>query len=532
MFESPLARQARELWRGVFTLDPADPRLSTASMLALLEALDVSPEHVRLLSTVDVAALDEVSQLVALRIWSRVGAWVAAQEQLAIVAVAGSEYRGGSSESPDDWSAEEVGAALRLAPSTAGKRISAARELTSRLLDTWAALSAGRLSYWHAAHLAGALADHPDPVAAAVQSAVLPKAAGQTCGQFRRSVAQAIAAVDPASMAERHSRALRLSDVQVWAEADGMAALLARGPAPQIYEMYDRINWQAAAARTAAQRAHAADHPSPQSTRTTTANADAAALADAAAPPDAAALVDLADAAALPDAPALVEAEPSIGERRFDAFAGLMAGGGSGVREPGGPPGARRQVGILMDLPTAVGLADHPGEIPGYGPIAGQVARRLAVDADWQAWITDAASGQLTALGTQLYRPSRRLRNFIEARDRTCMHPGCARAAWRCDIDHALPYDAGGCTDATNCGCFCRRHHRLKPETEWTVRRHPDGTVHWKSPLRQEYTVHPADYRWMMRPADPPDPPDPPVAPDTEVAPGPLNDSPAADLQD
>jgi len=508
MFEPTLCKTARRRRQGVFTLDPADPRLSAASMIALLDALDVGPEHVRLLSQVEVGSLDEVSQLLVLRVWNRIGAWVAAQEQCAIVAVAGSEMRGGGSDCPDDWSAEEIGGALRLASSTAGKRISAARELTGRLGDTWAALSAGRISYWHAAHLAEALTDHPDPVAAAVQAAVLPKAGGQTCGQFRRSVAQAIASADPATMAERHIRADRLSDVQVWSEADGMAALLVRGPAPQIYELYDRINWQAATARTAAQRA---------ASNTNSDTADAAATASAT--DTTGAVEELA-----------ADAEISIGERRFDAFSELVAGAVGAVREPGGPPGARRHVGVLMDLPTALGLADHPGEIPGYGPIPGSVARGLAADADWHAWITDTASGRLRALGTRHYRPSRPLREFIEARDRTCMHPGCARAAWRCDIDHALPYDAGGCTDAANCGCFCRRHHRLKHESGWGMRRQPDGTVDWQSPLRQEYTVHPPDYLWILQPADPPgqpDLPDPP--PDNTDPPDPPGQTPGSE---
>lgn len=438
---------------GVFTLDPTDSRLPATAIVALLDILDVTPDHARLLAGLDLAALDDVAHLVVLRTWHRVAAWVAAQEQLALVAVAGPQAPAG-----DDWVAEEVAAALHLAPSTAARRIRAARSLTGRLSDTWAALAAGRIPYWHAAHLADALTEHTDELAATVQAAVLPRAGGQTYGQFRRAVAQAIAAADPATLEQRHAKAARSSDVQVWAEDDGMAALLARGPATQIYELYDRLSWQAAAA-----------------TRSATPGEDA----------------------------------PSIGERRFAALAGSDSASG--------PPGGRRLAGVLLDLATAVGVANNPGEIPGYGPIPASLAREYAAGADWQAWLTDAATGCLIGLGTASYQPTRRLREFVEARDRTCRHPGCARPAWRCDVDHAIPYDQGGCTDPANCGCFCRRHHRLKHEAGWTTRRDPDGTVHFTTPLHQQHTVDPPDYLWMLDPPpastglNPPGASDPPA---------------------
>ncbi|MEP7055818.1 MAG: DUF222 domain-containing protein [Actinomycetota bacterium] len=468
---------------GVYRLDVANKRLPAAGLLALLDATDVTAEHVRLLAGLDVDALDPFSQLVALRLWHRVGSWVSAQEQRAIVAVARPRP-----QSVDDWIVEEIAAVLHLAPSTAGRRVNTARQLTGRLGATGTALAAGAIPYWHAAHLAEQLDGHPDATATTVETQVLPDAGGQTCGQFRRAVAKAIAAADPAALEDRHAEALRGSDVQVWVEPDGMASLLARGPAPAIYELYDRVCWQAASAAISANETRAAN-------------------AAGATPP-------------VPDG-------SLIGERRFDAFLRITdpdaraqnpdTGRPSEISDPSsastaagpprcGPPGARRQVGILMDLPTALGLADQPGEIPGYGPVPAATARQYAADADWQVWLVDAATSTLTGLGTQRYRPNRRLRDYIEARDQTCRHPGCARPAWRCDIDHATPHHAGGCTDPANCGCFCRRHHRLKHETDWHITRAPDGTVTWTSPFAQKHTVRPPNYQWMLHPPGEPAP--------------------------
>ena len=90
------------------------------------------------------------------------------------------------------------------------------------------------------------------------------------------------------------------------------------------------------------------------------------------------------------------------------------------------------------------------------------------------------------------YRFPPRLRRFLEARDRTCVFPGCGRPARKTDKDHRRPWPAGP-TSADNGECLCRHHHRAKhaiftvqhdPGTGdylwisrggWTFRRHPKG---------------------------------------------------------
>jgi hypothetical protein len=55
------------------------------------------------------------------------------------------------------------------------------------------------------------------------------------------------------------------------------------------------------------------------------------------------------------------------------------------------------------------------------------------------------------------YRPSRRLRHLIRARNTTCTAPGCSRRATSCDLDHTDPHHLGGRTCECNLAPQCKR---------------------------------------------------------------------------
>jgi hypothetical protein len=88
------------------------------------------------------------------------------------------------------------------------------------------------------------------------------------------------------------------------------------------------------------------------------------------------------------------------------------------------------------------------------------------------------------------YAPSRKLADFVRCRDLTCRFPGCDEPAYRCDLDHTIPYPVGP-TCASNLGCLCRKHHLLKTFCGWLARQLPDGTLIWTAPSGQTYTTHP-----------------------------------------
>jgi hypothetical protein len=82
-----------------------------------------------------------------------------------------------------------------------------------------------------------------------------------------------------------------------------------------------------------------------------------------------------------------------------------------------------------------------------------------------------------------------RLLRHIQVRDRTCIAPGCRRAARRCDADHTQPYAAGGGTTTGNVGPLCPRHHALKHHGGWQLRQPRPGHFRWRSPLGEQYAT-------------------------------------------
>ncbi|HXH76928.1 MAG TPA: HNH endonuclease signature motif containing protein [Nocardioides sp.] len=95
-------------------------------------------------------------------------------------------------------------------------------------------------------------------------------------------------------------------------------------------------------------------------------------------------------------------------------------------------------------------------------------------------------------LETAGYTPTDRIRDYVTARDRTCVFPWCGRNARSCDLDHVVPFDhsdptRGGPTSTDNLAPLCRRHHRLKTKGRWRYRMTSLGVFVWTSPLGHQY---------------------------------------------
>ncbi len=168
-----------------------------------------------------------------------------------------------------------------------------------------------------------------------------------------------------------------------------------------------------------------------------------------------------------------------IAARRADALIALILGTSTIDRSP-----IKTTLELTMDLPTLLGLRNNPAE----------------------------HTGRLLDLGHTTYHPSEPLARYPRARERVCSIPTCNRPARRCHLDHAKPYSPGdpngGRTDAVNGGPLCETHHRLKHETDWTLRRDPDnGDATWNTPTGHTHHAEPHDYRPLPLddlPAEPP----------------------------
>ena len=396
------------------------------------------PDVVEVLSMLDPAAVGSDQRVDLLVGVERQLAWLHAVQQRVLASLE-ADPLGVGADPDEDWTREQVGAALRLASSTADHRLAVARQLTDRLPGTARALAAGEISYLHAVKLAEAVKDFEADVAADVEARVLPRAGAQTVGQFAASVQRAVLAADPRTAERRHADALDRRRVQISPAQDGMASLWALLPA------------------------------------------------------DGAALIGcvLDSLASVTDG----QDERSCDQRRADALVDVFA---RVLGDPGLPEqhGARPAIQVTVGLSTLLGLDELPAELAGYGPITPAAARRIAADATgtWRRLVTDPATGALLDCGRSTYRPPTDLAEFVIARDQHCVFPGCRRRARRCDLDHQLAWESGGPTSANNLASLCRRHHRAKHHAGWQRRRQPDGSYQWTAPTGHTYHVTPPRY--------------------------------------
>jgi len=367
----------------------------------------------------------------------------------------------------EDVVREEVASALRWSAGYAQARIDAARLLMSHLRHTLEALAAGRVSPAHVAVIADGARRLPgfasdDPAdqeqfaygCSILESRALATAEASTVARTRRAVNLAVAAVLDAHQIEGRRRRRSGNDVTLFDDGDGSATLMARMPLEHAYACLTAISSLAQDGRldvpcdaTAGQRrAHAL-----------------ATLVLGAGPQ--------AGAASAP-----TSAEP-------DPRQGVLHGLG---------PRQRVHIDVVISLETLLGLSSQPAQLPGGESIPADVVRGLLEDATMRRLVTDPLSGQLLDLGRRTYRVPQALREFIEARDRTCRFPGCNRRATNCEIDHAVAWDDGGTTALANLGALCTRHHLVKTHGGWRIEQSmADGGCTWRSPMGRRYVHRP-----------------------------------------
>ncbi len=146
------------------------------------------------------------------------------------------------------------------------------------------------------------------------------------------------------------------------------------------------------------------------------------------------------------------------------------------------------KIQLRIDLETLAQLNDHPGDIPGWGPVLADIARQIAQPATtWDVVITDPTTGRAVWSGITRRRPTTGQRRNIQARNPSCVFPGCRIPATDCDLDHRVRHTDGGPTTDWNQNPLCRHDHPTKDHL-WQLHRLPNGDYHWTSPLHHTYT--------------------------------------------
>ena len=171
--------------------------------------------------------------------------------------------------------------------------------------------------------------------------------------------------------------------------------------------------------------------------------------------------------------------------------------------------------------PTAFGLID----VDGHGPIPAKALASLLSEygarATWRCQIltTDRVLDLLAHSATYAsiigvgraahdpgYTPSPSVQALVQARTRHCTFPGCRRPAQQGDLDHVVPYAAGGPTADLNLTPLCRRHHLVKHHTGFAPTLDPvTGQVSWRTPSGHHVSEPPDTPPPLTADADLPD---------------------------
>lgn len=169
----------------------------------------------------------------------------------------------------------------------------------------------------------------------------------------------------------------------------------------------------------------------------------------------------------------------TIDQERADVFLDLLTGRLSSDVSPA--------IEVSVDLETLLGLADRAPEIPGWGHVVTDIARRALEERDGRMRVK--VYDEDSVVDVTARAPSAAQRRSIRHRHPTCVFPGCRRPATRSDLDHGVRHVDGGPTHTSNLAPLCRFHHRAKDEGSWSYRIDADRTVVWTSPLGRTYEV-------------------------------------------
>ena len=192
--------------------------------------------------------------------------------------------------------------------------------------------------------------------------------------------------------------------------------------------------------------------------------------------------------------------ERAVGALRYDIVQDLLLEGIKAAADPAHRARVPQRKGVVpnvyLTVPTLAWLG-HTAEqatLLGYGPIAMDRARELAAAAPSLVRIlTDPVTGVRLMMDRKVYAVPPDLRRWLQVRDEFCGGVGCRRPASLCDIDHVGEWHEGGGTNENNLVHLCRPCHLVKSVGLWTSELADDGTVTWTSPWGRRYSSEPAD---------------------------------------
>ncbi len=304
--------------------------------------------------------------------WRRLASWAAAGQAAAIAELSRRRHaRARELENAhlSEHVGDELAAALTLTGQAAAGLYGDALAL-ARLPQVHESLARGRIDWPKACVFSRELRDIPRGAAAGLAAEVLPGAPSLTTAQIRSRLRRLVLAFDPEAAGRRKADAARDTEVVLWPESSGNAALAGRElPEAEVLAADRRLT---ALARWLSDRG----------------------------------------------------AEGSISQLRSAAFLTLLRGAAIGSLLPPGaapsedpadpaaaPPAVTGTIHLTMPLSTWAGLSDTAGEVAGYGPVDAAACRDLAAlmtqatATRWQVSLVTPAGQAIATASARAGRP-------------------------------------------------------------------------------------------------------------------------------
>ncbi len=218
-----------------------------------LEEMPPGPELARVLAGIDLDSLPGFDLVVVMAAQARMVSHHQAEllGLVARVADASDEESALVCDDDDEFAADEIRAALCLTRRAARLLLELARDL-QRLPKLADALRSGSIDLPRARVVCSEVATLGDEEAQQVVSLVLERASSQTTGQLAARTRRLVLSVDPASAEERYQKGIKDRRVELSANHDGTANLIAWSlPAERANAAYHRLDHLARAAKGA-----------------------------------------------------------------------------------------------------------------------------------------------------------------------------------------------------------------------------------------------------------------------------------------
>jgi hypothetical protein len=318
-----------------------------------LETIPPGPHLAAILSAVDRTRLNGHDMVRLMQSHKRLAAHYEAASLVDMVEIAFCPP--GDANSPversseeEEFASDEIRAALRLTRRAAESALGFAMELRLRLPRVEKLLKTGLIDMPRARTIVYGSSHLSDQTAREGVDRIVDRAPGLTTGQLAAWIRRLCVETDPDEAKTRYEDALDGRRIITQAEVDGTASLFGLSLPP------DRVNAVTRRINKIARSLQHSDDP-----RTTD-------------------------------------------QIRADVFLDLL----SGVEL--NDAGSRALIDIRVDLATLIGTDDNPAEIPGFGPVIADIARKVVEeqeDAEWRYAVVDE-NGQIVSTGMTARRPT------------------------------------------------------------------------------------------------------------------------------